>query len=94
MAKNVDALGESAATGGLASPFETKLVNLLALHLVVGKPQADQIDLLNRAGFRAGEIAALLDTTPNTVSVSLYQQKKDKKGPGKKGASKSKKKGA
>jgi hypothetical protein len=65
--------------GGLNS-FETRLTNLLALLLVKDmRGQGDQIAVLNRAGFKAGEIAALLGTTNNTVSVALYQQKKPKK---------------
>jgi hypothetical protein len=62
------------------SSFENRLTNLLALLLVKDmKNQGDQIGWLNRAGFKASEIAALLGTTPNTVSVMLYQQKKPKK---------------
>jgi hypothetical protein len=59
--------------------FESKLVNLLALLLVQERKQPDQISLLNRAGFRPIEIAALLGTTPNTVSVELSNQKREKK---------------
>lgn len=60
--------------------FESKLVNLLALLLVRERKQPDQISLLNRAGFRPIEIAALLGTTPNTVRVELSNQKREKKG--------------
>ena len=59
--------------------FESKLVNLLALLLVQERKQTEQIALLNRAGFRPGEIAALLGTTPNTVSVQLSIQKQKRK---------------
>ena len=59
--------------------FESKLVNLLALLLVQERKQPDQIALLNRAGFRPVEIAALLGTTPNTVSVQLSIQKSERK---------------
>ena len=38
--------------------------------------QKDQIDTLSRVGFEPKEIADLLDTTPNTVSVALSQLKK------------------
>lgn len=58
--------------------FESKLVNLLALLLVQERKQPEQIALLNRAGFRPAEIASLLGTTPNTVSVQLSIQKRDK----------------
>jgi len=56
-------------------------VNLLALIAVKGERQADQILTLSAAGFTAGEIASLLRTTPNTVSVTLYQAKQDKDNP-------------
>ena len=59
--------------------FESKLVNLLALLLVREGQQSDQIDLLSRAGFRPAEIASLLGTTPNNVSVQLAKQRRAKK---------------
>lgn len=59
--------------------FESKLVNLLALLLVQERKQPEQIALLNRAGFRPAEIAALLGTTRNTVSVELSIQKRERK---------------
>ena len=59
--------------------FESRLVNLLALLLVQERKQPEQIALLSRAGFRPAEIAALLGTTPNTVSVQLSIQKREKK---------------
>lgn len=59
--------------------FESKLVNLLALLLVQERKQPEQIALLNRAGFRSSEIAALLGTTRNTVSVQLSIQKRERK---------------
>lgn len=59
--------------------FESKLVNLLALLLVQERKQSEQITLLNRAGFRPLEIASLLGTTSNTVSVQLSIQKREKK---------------
>ena len=58
--------------------FESKLVNLLALLLVQERKQSEQVALLNRAGFRPFEIATLLGTTPNTVSVQLSIQKREK----------------
>jgi hypothetical protein len=59
--------------------FESKLVRLLALHLVHERQQSDQIDLLSRAGFRPTEIADLVGTTPNTVNVSLSTQRAARK---------------
>jgi hypothetical protein len=58
--------------------FESKLVNLLALLLVQERGQPEQIALLARAGFRPSEIAGLLGTTRNTVSVQLSIQKRDR----------------
>ncbi len=58
--------------------FESKLVNLLALLLVQERKQPEQITLLNRAGFRPSEIAVLLDTTRNTVSVQISVQKRER----------------
>lgn len=61
--------------------FESRLLNLLALMVVQERKQTEQISLLGRAGFRSTEIAALLGTTRNTVSVFLSQQKHEKKKP-------------
>ncbi len=58
--------------------FESKLVNLLALLLVQERKQPEQIALLSRAGFRPTEIARLLGTTRNTVSVQLSIQKRER----------------
>lgn len=58
--------------------FESRLVSLLALLLVHERKQPEQIALLNRAGFRSPEIAALLGTTRNTVSVQLSIQKRER----------------
>ena len=58
--------------------FESRLVNLLALLLVQERKQPEQIALLSRASFRPAEIAALLGTTRNTVSVQLSIQKRER----------------
>ena len=70
-------MADDDAPEGLTA-FESRLVNLLALLLVQERKQPEQIALLNRAGFRPAEIAALLGTTSNTVSVQLSIQKKKK----------------
>lgn len=59
--------------------FESRLVSLLGLLLVQERKQTEQIGLLGRAGFKPAEIAALLGTTSNTVSVELSKQRKAKK---------------
>ena len=55
-----------------------RAINVLALLLVKDTKQNIAIDTLARAGFKAGEIAALLGTSPNTVSVTLSKAKKAK----------------
>lgn len=59
--------------------FESRLVSLLGLLLVQERKQTEQIGLLGRAGFKPAEIAALLGTTRNTVSVELSNQRRGKK---------------
>jgi len=56
-----------------------KLTNVLALLLVTGKPQPEQISLLSAAGFAPAEIGPLLGTTRNTVSVILSKQRKERR---------------
>lgn len=75
---------EKSALDGTVKPdgvtvFDSKLVKLLALYLIQGQQQSDQIDLLSRAGFKPAEIADLLGTTPNTVSVALSTQRAARK---------------
>lgn len=53
----------------------TLIANLLALDLVEGKQQEEQIALLAAAGYPPGKIASLLETTPNTVSVTLSKRR-------------------
>ena len=53
---------------------------LLALSLIEGKKQREQIALLGTAGMDRHEIAELVGTTAGTVSVELSQLKKLKAG--------------
>ena len=62
----------------LVRPLE-RIANLLALLVTHGKPQSEQINLLTGAGYSPAEIGALVGTTANTVSVTLYQLKSAKK---------------
>lgn len=55
-----------------------KMVRLLSVIAVGGKKQGDQIEILSKAGFQPKEIAELLGTTANTVSVALANMKKKK----------------
>ena len=62
-----------------------RIESLLALLAVKGENQVDKILGLTNAGFSAAEVARLVGTTPNTVAVTIYQQKqKARKGPSKK----------
>jgi DNA-binding CsgD family transcriptional regulator len=54
------------------------LVRLTALNLVSGLSQRDQISLLSRGGFSPKQIADLLGTSANTVSVELSRKRRDK----------------
>ena len=74
-------------------------VRLLSLQLVSGesprmdreRTQREKIKLLNAVGLQSAEIADIVGTTPNTVSVALSQMKKKsvaKKGGEKKASSK------
>ncbi len=60
---------------------ELKIIKkLLAYNLVSGmKNQTEQISKLNSAGFGRKEIAEILGTTSNTVSVALARIRKAKK---------------
>jgi len=57
-----------------------RIAKLLALILAEGKTKTDAILRLSGVGFPPGEIAELLGTTPNTVSVVIHQARKMAKG--------------
>lgn len=61
------------------APLLDKIANLLGLLAVKDAPQANKIATLGAAGFTPSEIASLIGTTPNTVKVTLSQQKASKK---------------
>jgi len=56
-----------------------KVTALLSVIATRGLTQRDQIAALARAGLAPKQIAELLGTTPNTVSVYLSQLKKQSK---------------
>jgi hypothetical protein len=58
------------------SDIQTRLI---AIGLVNGKPQKEQIRLLSIAGMGPKEIADLIGTTPNTVNVALSSLRKNGK---------------
>ncbi len=53
-----------------------QLLRAVAIGLTRGVKQAEQIGLLNRAGFPPRDIADLLGTTRNRVNVALTNQRK------------------
>jgi DNA-directed RNA polymerase specialized sigma24 family protein len=56
-----------------------RIANLLALLLVKGESESEKVVTLSSVGFSAQEIGRLLNKLPNTVSVILYQAKKQKR---------------
>jgi DNA-binding NarL/FixJ family response regulator len=69
-------------TGAALAQVSTRLsqiMRLLALSLVAGKKQREQIAVLSRAGLDRHEIAEILGTTPGTVSVELSLIKRNTK---------------
>ncbi len=60
------------------------LTRLVATGLVQGKSQREQIELLSKANLQPREIADLIGTTSNTVSVNLTAIRKAKKKSGRK----------
>jgi hypothetical protein len=55
------------------------LIRLIAIGLVNGKNQQEQIRLLSIAGMKPTEIAELIGTTGNTVNVALSALRKNNK---------------
>lgn len=55
-----------------------RIGRLLGLIATKDMPQKDQITLLRGTGFEVQEIADMLGTTANNVSVTLYKKKKQK----------------
>ncbi len=56
-----------------------RMSKLLALNLIKGMRSNEKYKTLNDAGFPPKEIAAILNTTSNTVSVELSKLKKNLK---------------
>ncbi len=57
------------------------LIGMTAVAAIDGRPKGEQIQLLSRAGLAPGEIAKLVGTTANTVSVTLSKLKTGGKKP-------------
>ena len=66
---------EKSALEHAASQLE-RVANLLALLAVKAEPQTEKMKVLAGAGFSVQEIAALLHTSPNNVSVQLHRTRK------------------
>jgi DNA-binding NarL/FixJ family response regulator len=56
------------------------LIRLVAVGVCADKSQRDSIAILNSAGLAPKEIAEFLQTTPNTVSVTLSSMRRQKSG--------------
>jgi hypothetical protein len=60
----------------LAEKLDT-ILQLVAVGLVEGKKQRDQIRILFLGGLRPSRIAAILGTTQNNVNVALTSLRRD-----------------
>ncbi len=56
-----------------------RALRLIALTLLRGTKQREQVDLMDRAGYGQNEIASLLASTPKTISVRLAELRKARK---------------
>ncbi len=54
------------------------IIKLMVFGITSGKSQLEKVRLLSAAGFQPKEIAEVLGTTPNTVSVALYNLRKQR----------------
>jgi DNA-binding CsgD family transcriptional regulator len=56
------------------------IIRLLAMQSLGDKKGREAISLLANLGFQPKDIATMIGTTPNTVSVALSEMKKKRKG--------------
>ena len=54
------------------------ITQLLAVSVIQGRSQSEQIPILDKAGFQPKDIAELIGTTPNAVRVFLSRQRRRK----------------
>lgn len=54
----------------------SKMIKLVSLNVVKGRPFVEQIGLLHNAGLAPAEIATILGKTPNNIRVQLHHLKK------------------
>lgn len=57
-----------------------RIVMLLAMQNIGNKKGKEAISFLSNLGFQPKDIAVMLGTTPNAVSVALSEMKKKRKG--------------
>lgn len=57
-----------------------RALRLIALTLLRGMKQREQVDLMDRAGYGQNEIANFLSSTPKAISVRLAELRKARKG--------------
>ena len=65
--------GTGTDTATPRGPDLERLTNLVALLVVKGEPQADQIRTLTAAGYGNSEIATLLGLSRNAVNIALHR---------------------
>ena len=54
------------------------LIRIVALSVVAERPRQEQCELLGDSGLTPRQIAEILGTTPNTVSVALSKMRKER----------------
>jgi DNA-binding CsgD family transcriptional regulator len=54
------------------------IIKLMVFRMTEGKSQTEQIRLLSAVGFEPKEIAEAIETTPNTVRVTLFNLRRHK----------------
>jgi hypothetical protein len=57
-----------------------RTLRLLALVALDGRPQKEQVRLLDKAGFGQAEIAGIVGSTPKAISVRLAELRRSTKG--------------
>ena len=71
---------EAAKSTGLQSgPAFDKIARMLALYFIREMQQGDQIAFLSKVGFDRNEIASLVDSSAEIVSVRISQHKAKRK---------------
>lgn len=68
-------MADSAGTDADLVARLDRIANLMALTLVRGLEEGEQIRLLDAVGYAPAQIGAFLDKRPNTVSVTLTRQR-------------------